>query len=52
MHGGGEADDGLNPIVDSTEKTSENDEQVLKVPIRVLETEDLAFYSTVLGKEY
>ncbi len=42
---------GLYAILDRKEKTSENDEEVLKVPIRVFVTGDLAFYFTVVGKE-
>jgi hypothetical protein len=42
---------GLYTILDRKEKTSENDEEVLKVPIRVFVAGDLAFYFTVVGKE-
>jgi hypothetical protein len=42
---------GLCAILDRKEKTSENDEDLLKVPIGVFVTGDLAFYFTVAGKE-
>jgi hypothetical protein len=41
---------GLYAILDR-EKTAENDEEVLKLPICVFVTGDLAFYFTVVGKE-
>jgi hypothetical protein len=43
--------DGLYAVLDRKEKTLENDEEVLKVPIRVFVTRDLAFHFTVVGKE-
>jgi hypothetical protein len=42
---------GLYAILDRKEKTAENDEEVLKVPICVFVTGDLVFYFTVVGKE-